>query len=339
MEWSKNFSSRRAITVDTILEDEQDQMITQGLVISQQYSINELSKLEDEEMTEVDSPPSTSTSNRNIVITHIGGEDKRSGRISQMLDKLSNRARTPSPQPLSKKRTSVWLNELVFGDDTVSDPHPGVRQKRLSSVTTAQEPLQLLKRWTDHGEHYQRHYSIFDGSSTEKKDLFAESSFLFTDDLNNALTVKENAVDDHSISNLIDPIDKVKRVYTIPISPKTSISVNPKPKPQISRASIGISLPTIIENQDPSEIVYDEYLTSVLQNIGLHRESNSLFELFVTYGGQSRVLKSNDKPHLVFDQLQEFGLQPQFVLRRLPEFILEEVDDTLQLTEEPVSVE
>lgn len=261
--------------------------MAQGLVMAQQFSISQLTHLEDAE-------------SRDDSRGELSSATKDRGRMPRLLEGLSLRSSSPSPRRIKEARASIWLEELVFGAESKYDPHPGVRQKRLSSAGSASEPLHLLQRWTDH--HKQRPYANGSVDTT----LWDNSTFSFSSG--------EEAPSDHSTPKP----GNIAKAPTMHISPKsTMLPTFPAASTPKNPVSAGILLPTIAESSetDDPNLPYDQWMLMAFDNFGLKFESH-LYELAIVYGGQVRVLQPSEKPHVVFDQLLQIGVQPQYVLRR-----------------------
>ena len=260
--------------------------MTQGLVMAQQFSIAELTRLEnDESRDDGRSEPS------------IPAKD---GGMKRLLEGLSLRSSSPPPRRTKEARASIWLDELVFGADSKFDPHPGIRQKRLSSAGSASEPLHLLQRWTDHRQQRPQINGSMDHT------LWDGSNFSFGSD-------KETPPN----SPPPEP-GSLAKVQTMHISPKSTML---PPIPEIPKLKISVSsglfLPATLESSktDDLDLSYEQLMLMAFEEFGLKGELD-LYELAIVYGGQVRVLGLAEKPYSIFDQLLKLGVQPQYVLRR-----------------------
>src|SRR5205807_7887782 len=117
----------------------------QGLVLAVRSAVSQLRDLEDqaEHENEADDHPA----------------QKDSLRLSNLFEGLSTRTRSPLPHPTPViRRTSTWLDKLIFDEQPPAEPHPGERLYRFSSATTANDPFVLLQKWTE--TRPRRYFSI-----------------------------------------------------------------------------------------------------------------------------------------------------------------------------------
>ena len=128
--------------------------MTRSLIIAHQCTVNNLQRLEHEEVeqqiTEPDplSPPLTPS-------THPPGRVVRGPSAHKASRSLDDRGRSPiyEGDPASK-RASVWINSLIFD----KSPLPlGFRRQTWSDADCVlflnQQPQYFLQKWTDQGEH------------------------------------------------------------------------------------------------------------------------------------------------------------------------------------------
>ena len=167
-------------SAETDFEDEQDEMVTQSLVIAQQDAINRLEKLEmeDEKLhrAEEDMIPNLEGSAHERFAGH-----KRYGSIGYG-SLATNSPECPAEFPMSpssgtlspkglpqQKRRSVWLSNLLAGN--VLDDE----SRRLSSDSANSKIHQLpelLRKWTDQGDHWNEMHPI--QHAEEKQSLSLE---------------------------------------------------------------------------------------------------------------------------------------------------------------------
>lgn len=255
-------------------EENQYKMVTQGLVLTTRAGFDNLRALEDAADTDQEELP---------------GEANRT-HISRILNGLSFSTKEPAQTP-KLRRTSIWLDKLVFDQDTPSnDPHPGQRQHRLSSATTAKDPLLLLHKWTEN-----RPRRIVTSHSAETTSMFSETDFEFV-----GSSQPEQAI-------------MLSRTPTFAISPKSTMII---PQAELPTTA-ALTFPTIEEFPEAKwvDTTSGEWLSLLLRDLGLQQHQAS-FELLIAYGGNTRILGADDKPLTVFKDLAKYDLKPQILVRR-----------------------
>jgi hypothetical protein len=144
----------RVSTRQTDIEDEQDDTITRSLIIAHQCTVDNLQRLENEEVQQQAAesnpmspqlPPGTLPLDRVL----------RAPTIHKPSRSFDKQIRSPihARNPKSK-RASVWINSLIFDDS----PLPlGFRRQTWCDSEYAlfldKQPYHLLQKWTDQGEH------------------------------------------------------------------------------------------------------------------------------------------------------------------------------------------
>jgi hypothetical protein len=134
----------RHSTLETQEEDEQEQAVTESLIIAQQCAVEELERLEDEqEIAEADDHFSPT---EEIIPDLEGAQSSRPVIRRPILPRLETGMN-------DGKRRSVWLNDMLFGNNVGQD----VRRQSLASVLTtstyqSQQSVYLLQKWTNQGD-------------------------------------------------------------------------------------------------------------------------------------------------------------------------------------------
>lgn len=276
LRWSRRYSTHTTET--TQREADQYQLVTQGLVLAVRSAVSQLRDLEDQAEHEKD--------------TDDHPAQKDSLRLSHLFDGLSTRTRSPLPHPTPMiRRTSTWLDKLIFDEQSPVDPHPGERHYRFSSATTANDPFVLLQKWTE--ARPRRYFNVDEG---EPKPAFNEASFT-------------NAATELSKADIARPT--MSRIATSGPSPKSTLAVKLPQKPLVT----AINLPQTIEmvEEDWMNVTYERWMSLTLNNIGLRYEP-AIYELVVAYGGNERVILPTDKPYCIFEDLMRYQLRPRFLL-------------------------
>lgn len=179
MQSAERATERQALKIDGDKNGEQDQAMTQSLVISQQCAIEQLEQYEDE--VEKEEGP----------LLHVAGRDARRrsatqkrhrSRLVRMFSGLTIETHLSDEKPPTRaERASVWLGSIVFADQA-SEVHPGMpRRRRLSSVDTAEAPQHLLRKWTDQAEPtIQHHKHLPSAIEEENVEIWRDSRFSFS---------------------------------------------------------------------------------------------------------------------------------------------------------------
>ncbi|KAK5956308.1 hypothetical protein OHC33_002884 [Knufia fluminis] len=295
MRWSRRFPAVNYYDAPGS-EVEQYPMLTQGLVLAVRSAVNQLRALEEADDVDQDNLP----------------KDVDRSRFSGLLNGLSLNAKKPVAQDLKRRRTSVWLDKLVFDDDGHTGIHPGMRQQRLSSATTAKDPLLLLNKWTEN-----RPRRALVQPDPDIQDLFHKSNFDF-----GLAKVDENQ----------DEPPKLPRAPTKLISPKSTISL-PKAGLPIATTVAFPALDTFIDTKW-SGTTSDQWLSFLLADLGL-AEKRQDYELAVVFGGTVKVLPPSEKPYAMVEDLTKYDLKPQLLVQRhVPEagYASERMDVTISPT-------
>lgn len=223
--------------------------------------------------------------------------------------------RSPSPHPTPViRRTSTWLDKLIFDEQPPADPHPGERRDRFSSATTADIPFVLLQKWTE-----TRPQRSFNTTKDEPKPVFSEMNFVNTT---------------NELSKMDHPHQPISRIATFGISPKSTLVVQPPGKPIV--AAINLPQTTEAVEEDWMNVTYERWMSLALNDIGIRYEPDT-YELAVTYGGHERVILPTDKPYCIFEDLSRYELQPRFFLRKTTQSRTKNVPHHAIVADEPLT--
>lgn len=146
----------RISTLETKVEDDQEKVMTQGLIIAQQCAIDRLQRLEQEEY--LDCPEANGET-----VRQTSAIDQRTGRLqdTNLRTRLrANRAPQvnngdvvpPVPDEFNPSvRISTWLNELIYD---IPDPKRQTWGGNEPSFTRTDQLARLLGKWTDQGRRW-----------------------------------------------------------------------------------------------------------------------------------------------------------------------------------------
>jgi hypothetical protein len=160
MQLAESVSRRRQSLSDSEAEVENNKAMTQSLVISQQCAVEQLEHHEEEfeKEEEQEEKIAMHLHEDEAGRTNVQRRRRSRGRLMQMFSGLSLITDLPTPTVTPHRlsthstRASVWLDNMLAPENQATDIHPGIlKQKRLSSVGTANAPLELLRKWTDQG--------------------------------------------------------------------------------------------------------------------------------------------------------------------------------------------
>ena len=310
---AERISHRTGSSRADAVEEEQDRAMTQNLIIAQQCALEELELSEDRAEREEEAllllPPANSTGSPDP--TH--GRRKSRSRLARMFSGLSVVTDLPTPRPAGallptrSERASVWLDAVVAPDEEEKDPHPGrQRQRRLSSIATANAPMQLLRKWTDLGEESDyRKRATEPLSFIRENDLWQNSSFVFPE---------QNGIDEHSPAPGAEELQKPLRMPTDLISPKTA-RVHSIGFHLVAGVDGGLSLSEDAMLEKTPDDSCEAIILSILGDHGSAADA-SAFELFVLYAGKQKRVGASDKPLQVLSHYEELDLEPRLVVRR-----------------------
>jgi hypothetical protein len=144
----------RVSTVDTILEDEQEQTVIHSLIVAHERAVNQLERLESEEAEEQNSEAREQSSSATETQSPTTGIDRlqtRDGanRMPGLFDEQP--IYSPAASGSGKqKRASTWVKDLIFDNSPLPS---GFRRQTwgdgISSMDNAQQAYYLVQKWTD----------------------------------------------------------------------------------------------------------------------------------------------------------------------------------------------
>ena len=288
LRWSRRYSTPKVAPYAAGPDGDQYQLVAQGLVLAVRSAVNQLRELEEKaENEDVDDGQQSS--------------QRQSPSMTKLFESLTlTKVSSPTSRPNTIRRTSTWLDKLVFEDSTATEAHPGDRWHRFSSATTVNDPLLLLHKWT---EARPRRIPNNDDENTPPP-VFTSMDF----------GNKSNGAVMSVTKNTPTAINtKIARVRTFGISPTSTWNVMPDHMP----VSAAVALPQLPEpiEEDWSTISRDRWISLMVNELGLGQVMDG-YELVVNYGGHERVLSSSEKPFGIFEDLSRYNLNPQLVLRR-----------------------
>ena len=318
MQLAERVSQRRASTIGTMQEDEHDKAMTQSLLISQQYAVEQLEHWENEVEKEEELA--------RMLVPAIHNPDPRMkkrrrsrGRLVEMFSGLRVETELPrqyaqQQQPvLHRERPSVWLESILAPPPQPGEIHPGrLKQKRLSSVGTTNAPMELLKKWTDQGgdlNQRQRTMPLHEVVEVDQE-LWRDSKFSFQ------VTSPPASPDASTVvlaANRKKSLATTSQASSEFISPKTA-RVN----------SVGFHLiagvdGTLEKTHDAatteSDDSYEAIAKSILEEHGASVCVNEI-ALCISYGGRTRVLKKAEKPLDALRHYSDLELEPRLFIRR-----------------------
>ena len=221
---AERVSQRGHLMEDSSVEEEQDKAMTQSLVIAQQCAVELLEHYEDEVEKEEEAAMLLPELNDAATRPDVPSRHKSPGRLFGMFSGLSLVTDLPTPTPARQKpptrseRSSIWLDSILEPPDEPRDPHPGRhRQKRLSSVGTENAPIQLLRKWTNQGDHFDTKAKPLAPSQTlDASEIWRDSRFSFSGS-------KFSSIDEENAeTTLQSPKVGIAKTPTDLISPKTA---------------------------------------------------------------------------------------------------------------------
>jgi len=141
--------------METQAEDEHEAIMTRSLIIAHQCTVDTLQRLEDEEAQQLptDSDPLSPPLTPGLSSISRGVRRPAAHKPSPSFDKRNFRSPLYAGDS-SRKRASVWINELIFDNS----PLPGgFRRQTWGDAAGAlfldQQRYHFLQKWTDQGEH------------------------------------------------------------------------------------------------------------------------------------------------------------------------------------------
>ena len=315
MQLAERVSRRRQSSVMTLEEDEHDKAVTQSLLISQQYAVEQLGYWEDK-VKEEDLERARSAVAQPMVKKE---DNKRRTKLFQRLSGLRLDTDLPSSvqqtdQALgeSEEKLSEWLGDMLAPIPEPGEVHPGrLKQKRLSSVGTANAPLELLRKWTDQGGNLnpRNREHLLDTSLNVNPKIFAES-FSFESSTGSTRTI------DFTEKSMIKTRSPIPRPSVDYLSPRTG-RLSSMGSHLIAGVNGSLEIAPDVQHFEEADS-YEAIVQSILSDHG-STVSVSQVSLFIAYGGRSKLLKQSDKPLEVLRRYAELSddLEPRLFIRRL----------------------
>ncbi|KAK3626765.1 hypothetical protein LTR56_019583 [Elasticomyces elasticus] len=308
------------------LEEAQFAATTQNLVISQQCAVERLEEYEDEVENEDEASKLLPVSYNLPEHAHFGKNNRRRSRtkLLRMFSGLTvvtdkhhyTPPPTPPPPPLRAQRASVWLSDIVLGDAAAHDMHPGeLRQKRFSSVGTADVPLQLLKKWTDQGDPRCGGAMQLAQPTTTigDRNMWKDCNFAFpTPD-----ETTERTADPLESLPALPSVIAVARMGTEPVSPKTSrfssiTALFP------SKVTIDADIEAIYGTAgtvESSEQTHEGVISAIIASYDASVRATEC-DLTLICGGTSKLIGRHEKPLQAVKRIEDLGLEARLVLRK-----------------------
>jgi hypothetical protein len=189
--------------------------MTRSLVIAHQCTIEILQRLEEEEVQQQPkeggplSPPLTpGTSPLGFIVRGPTGH-----KSPRSFDNQNFKLLSPSADP-DKKRTSVWINNLIFDNSPLP---PGFRRQTWGdaecSLLLDQQPYYFLQKWTDQGEHLKE---------LQRKIVDDPLKQVLQTDLADGKTMETKSV---ALEHSEPPLSLAMRLQTDPMSPFITRSI------------------------------------------------------------------------------------------------------------------
>lgn len=281
----------------------------QSLIISQQYSLGRLEKLEDEVEEDEDlamvlrestlsTTPSKERRGRKGILQKLGGLS---------INTSSSSVTTKAP-PTRLERASVWLGAVVFGAE--QEVHPG-RQvaRRLSSDEIKDEPNRLLRTWTDQRWSYSSFATTERSIDTSSWDLWRNSDFAFSPSPSSMADRKSNSLQRAAANDAISASNDES-----PKSPRTSsIAAGQQTLPRRVEGALALeynAMESLGTDQSPRALV-----ASVLESVGATTNPEE-FVVRLIYAGRERSFAGSDNPMEAFLQYRNMELNPRLFICR-----------------------
>jgi hypothetical protein len=317
MQLAERVSHRRQSSVSTFHEEEDDKAMTQSLLISQQYAVEKLGHWEsvvekEEELAQI-LPPS----DQKLKVSGKKQRCRSRNRFVEMFSGLRIETQLPltnsqNQQPIvHRERPSVWLENMLAPMPEPGVIHPGrLIQKRLSSVGTANAPLELLQRWTDQSEKLQLRYrppTVKDAGKANT-DIWRDSKFSFQEPSSTSTATEQQQEDtiSHSsrkASEFVSP--KTDRVHSVGFHVVAGVDGTM----EASDSTTG----TTAHKEDDT---YEAITQAILQDHAAVLQVTQV-ALCIAYGGKTKVLKKDERPLEVLQHYSDLELEPRFFIRRV----------------------
>jgi hypothetical protein len=323
------------VTIETQKEDEHQKVVTQSLLVARQCAVNELENLEDAKPPEhpgSESPPSVENMAEPQGLSPRLREMRSPNRHSRMMGGVLFPP-LPMPGDTYDRRSSVLLNEVMPGDP--AEMRRLTWEDALSSSYIRAQPVHLLRKWTEQGsrlsklvadddqatpqEHYIDPYTSGEHPTTR---LGTISNVEMSDNIPANLSVNvppglSDRPKQHQLpysQTLSEPStaggsrDPYQDLY----SPFTEIRDAEQDRVASgSVASVEIFDSLRVSMEDPCYKV----LPAALKKYNIKAPWEH-YALYIVYGDQERFLQLDEKPLILFKQLDKEGKKPMFWLRK-----------------------
>jgi Ras association (RalGDS/AF-6) domain len=320
------------VTIETQVEDEHQRVVTQSLLVARQCAVNELEDLEDSEPLG-HSGPELSQSVENMAGFRSAVSASRGMRSPNRHSRIMDGALLPSPSVLGdtqERRSSVILNEVMPGNPT--EMRRLTWEDALSSPYIRAQPVHLLRKWTEQGsrlsklvanddedilQDHNSDHSLQENDSETRLGIIPEFTVAsghygppqdrppFRSHSRSKSDPSTTRGTRHTLQDQNSPFTTISNAEQDPIvSPDLSAIQSVGPKVEIFK-SFRVSM------DDPCYKV----LPAALKEYNINTDWRQ-YDFYIVYGDQERVVGLNEKPLILFKQLDNEGKKPMFMLRK-----------------------
>jgi hypothetical protein len=312
--------------------------VTQSLLVARQCAVNELEKLEDSMPLEhpgSEFPPSVDTMAEPQSLSPRSKEIRSPNRQSRIMDGVFLPS-PPMPVDICDRRSSVLLNEVMPGDP--AEMRRLTWEDTLSSSHIRAQPVHLLRKWTEQGSRLSK--LVADDDQATPQEHYVGSDTGEENSITRFGTISNAEMSDNIPANLSFNVPSGFSVRPKRRQPPYSHS---RSKPETSTAGgsddtvqdpnspfTGICEaeqdPLASQNSASVEIFKSFYVSlndpcyKVLPAALKQYNINAPWEhyaLYIVCGDQERLLQLDEKPLILFKQLDKEGKNPMFMLRKM----------------------
>ena len=311
--------------------------MTQSLLVARQCAVNELENLEDStplEHLRSEFPPSVEIMAEPQSLSPRSGEMRSPNRKSTIMDGVLLPS-LPMPGETCDRRSSVLLNEVMPGHS--AEMRRLTWEDALSSSYIRAQPVHLLREWTEQGSRLSK--LVADDDQATPQEQYIDPYTGEEHPITKSETISNVDMSDNIPTNL--NFNVPSRLY---VRPKRRLFLYSHSRSKSEPSTDGGSRDPLQDLNSPFTGICDAKQDPVtsgnaasVENFKSFRVSmedtcykilpaalrkyniNTPWEhyaLYIVYGDQERCFQLDEKPLILFKQLEKEGKKPMFMLRK-----------------------
>jgi Ras association (RalGDS/AF-6) domain len=325
------------VTIETQKEDEHQKVVTQSLLVARQCAVNELESMEDSQPLEhpgSEFPPPV----ENMAEPQSLSPRSRGMRSPNRHSRIMDGALLPLlaiPGDICDRRSSVLLNEVMPGNP--EEMRRLTWEDALSSSYIRAQPVHMLRKWTEQGSRLSKLVADDDQATPQELHVGTHTGEEISSTMSG--TISNVEMSDNIPANLSFDVPSGLSVRhkprQLPYSHRRSKSEpstagdSRDPLQDLNSPSTGIcnakqdpvtgqnaaSVETFKSFRVSMEDPCYKVLPAALKKYNINAPWEH-YSLYIVYDDQERYIQLDEKPLIMFKQLDKEGKKPMFMLRK-----------------------